>query len=103
MDSIEDENIEMSIVQLMTSSSVITAGIFSIIIVFLSGLVLVQRNRYKIKTAPDYTDEIMHNLMRGHGLKKILKKRVDNLKLVGYSPEVAHAIVEKENNLLDEK
>ena len=103
MDSIEDENIEMSIVQLMTSSSVITAGIFSIIIVFLSGLVLVQRNRYKIKTAPDYTDEISNKFDERSWVEEDSEKRVDNLKLVGYSPEVANAIVENENNLLEEK
>ena len=103
MDSIEDENIEMSIVQLMTSSSVVTAGIFSIIIVFLSGLVLVQRNRYNIKTAPDYTDEISNKLAERSWVEDDSEKRVDNLKLVGYSPEVANAIVENENNLLDEK
>ena len=93
----------MSIVQLMTSSSVVTAGIFSIIIVFLSGLVLVQRNRYNIKTAPDYTDEISNKLAERSWVEDDSEKRVDNLKLVGYSPEVANAIVENENNLLEEK
>jgi len=54
-------------------------------------------------TAPDYTDEISNKFDERSWVEEDSEKRVDNLKLVGYSPEVAHAIVENENNLLDEK
>ena len=101
MDSIEDTNVEMSITQLLSSSSVINASIFSIIIVLLSGLVLVQRSR-RSPIAPDYTDEIMERHNKGVWKEDDSEKRMNDLKQVGYSPEVARAIVQNENQFSEE-
>jgi hypothetical protein len=101
MDSIEDTNVEMSITQLLSSSSVITASIFSIIIVLLSGLVLVQRSR-RSPIAPDYTDEIIERHNKGVWKEDDSEKRMNDLKQVGYSPEVARAIVQNENQFSEE-
>ena len=102
MDSIEDNNIEMSITQLLTSSSVVSAGIFSIVIVLLSGLVLAQRNRNRNKIAPDYTDEITERERKSAWVENDSEKRMSDLKKVGYSPEVARAIVQNENQFTEE-
>ena len=103
MDSIEDNNVQMSITQLLSSSSVITAGIFSAVIVLLSGLVLVQRSRSRSTIAPDYTDEIMERDSNSVWKENDPEKRMDDLRQVGYSPEVARAIVQNENQLTEER
>ena len=104
MDSIEDNNIEMSIAQLLSSSSVITVGIFSTVIVLLSSLVLVQRSRNRSTIAPDYTDEILERESKSVVWNEDdSEKRMNDLKQVGYSPEVARAIVQNENQFSEER
>jgi hypothetical protein len=103
MDAIEDNNIEMSITRLLSSSSVVTAGIFSIVIVLLSGLVLVQRSRNRTTIAPDYTDEIIDRQRKIIWDEDDSEKRMNDLKKVGYSPEVARAIVQNENQFSEER
>ena len=100
MDSIEDDNIERSIFQLATSNSIMTAGIFSITMVLLAGLVLVQRNKPKISGLSDYTDKIQNSLNRDYEFEENTNQKLVNLTKVGYSPEVAHAIVENEKKVM---
>ena len=100
MDSIEDDNIEMSILQLATSNSVMTAGIFSITMVLLAGLVLVQRNRPKTAKSNDYTNEFENTLKIDSHFEESNNQKLEDLTKVGYSPEVAHAIMENENRIM---
>ena len=100
MDSIEDDNIEMSILQLATSNSVMTAGIFSITMVLLAGLVLVQRNRPKMAKSNDYTNEFENTLKIDSHFEESNNQKLEDLTKVGYSPEVAHAIMENENRIM---
>jgi len=100
MDSIEDDNIEMSILQLATSNSVMTAGIFSITMVLLAGLVLVQRNRPKTAKSNDYTNEFENTLKIDSHFEESNNQKLEDLTKVGYSPEVAHAIMENENRII---
>ena len=100
MDSIEDDNIEMSILQLATSNSVMTAGIFSITMVLLAGLVLVQRNRPKTAKSNDYTNEFEYTLKIDSHFEESNNQKLEDLTKVGYSPEVAHAIMENENRIM---
>jgi len=100
MDSIEDDNVEMSILQLATSNSVMTAGVFSITMILLAALVLVQRNKPKIGEFSDYTSKIQKSLNRDYHSEESNNQKLVDLTKVGYSPEVANAIVENEMRII---
>jgi hypothetical protein len=101
MDSIEDDNIEVSVFQLLSSNSVMTAGIFSITMVLLAGLVLLQRNKPRIGEFTDQTEKIQQSMKRDFWSEERNDQKLNDLTKVGYSPEVALAIVQNENAVID--
>ena len=104
MDSIEDDNIEMSIVQLFSSNSAITAGIFSMGVILLIGLILVQRNRPKIRQFSDDTEDVnaIFEKQFQDWNNENTDQKLDDLTKVGYSPEVALAIIENEKKIIED-
>jgi hypothetical protein len=104
MDSIEDDNIEMSIIQLFSSNSAITAGIFSMGMILLVGLILVQRNRPKIRQFSDDTEDVnaIFEKQFQDWNNENTDQKLDDLTKVGYSPEVALAIIENEKKIIED-
>ncbi len=103
MDSIEDDNVERSIFQLMSSSSVVTAGIFGMTMILLAGLVLVQRNKPRVGGFSDDTAKVDAMYVNRPPVweENRTQEKLDDLTKVGYSPEVALAIIENEKKIID--
>jgi len=102
MDSIEDDYIEMGVFQLLSSNSVITAGIFSMSMILLAGLVLVRRNKPNVREFTDHTENFQQEVTRDNWSKESSVQKLDDLTKVGYSPEVARAIIQSEKKVIDE-
>ncbi|HIF45388.1 MAG TPA: hypothetical protein EYQ73_01140 [Candidatus Poseidoniales archaeon] len=102
MDATEDTNVQMSMIQLLTSNSVITAGIVSMTVILLAALVLVQRKRPVARGAQDHTARVESIMNDDWDIERQpVEKTVEDLTDIGYSPEVARAILENEELVRD--
>ena len=102
MDATEDSNVQMSMIQLLTSNSVITAGIVSMTVILLAALVLVQRKRPVVRGAQDHTARVESMIDEDWDTERQpVEKKIEDLTDIGYSPEVARAILENEDRVRD--
>jgi len=102
MDATEDSNVQMSMIQLLTSNSVITAGIVSMTVILLAALVLVQRKRPVVRGAQDHTARVESMIDEDWDTERQpVEKKIEDLTDIGYSPEVARAILENEERVRD--
>ena len=97
MDSLEDDHVSGRILHTMRSNAFMILIISSVTALMLAGMVLsVQRGRGR----PEFADQTwaVDDAMRSEALQDppAVEKQVRDLSDLGYSPEVAQAIVENE-------
>ena len=70
--------------------------------ILLAGLVLVRRNKPNVREFTDHTENFQQEVTRDNWSKESSVQKLDDLTKVGYSPEVARAIIQSEKKVIDE-